>query len=74
MDEIIAAAADGSLTEAFGSGTAAVIAPVGEFLYQEQSIVIGGGQTGPIAQRLFDGIQQLQRGQMPDTHYWLVRV
>ncbi|CAK8719190.1 MAG: branched-chain amino acid aminotransferase [Candidatus Electronema aureum] len=73
MDEIIAAAADGSLTEAFGSGTAAVIAPVGEFLYQERSIIIGGGKTGPIAQRLFDGIQQMQRGILPDTHGWLVR-
>jgi branched-chain amino acid aminotransferase len=73
MDEIIAAAADGSLTEAFGSGTAAVIAPVGEFLYQERSIVIGGGKTGSIAQRFFDGIQQMQRGILPDTHGWSVR-
>ncbi|MGX9727628.1 MAG: branched-chain amino acid aminotransferase [Candidatus Electronema sp. VV] len=73
MEEIMAAAADGSLTEAFGSGTAAVISPVGEFLYQERSIVIGGGKTGPVAQRLFDGIQQLQRGQLPDTHGWLMR-
>jgi branched-chain amino acid aminotransferase len=73
MDEIIAAAADGTLTEAFGSGTAAVIAPVGEFLYQERSIIIGSGKTGPIAQRFFDGIQQMQRGILPDTHGWLVR-
>jgi branched-chain amino acid aminotransferase len=73
MEEISAAAADGSLSEAFGTGTAAVIAPVGEFLYQERSIVIGGGQTGPIAQRFFDGIQQMQRGVLPDTHGWLVR-
>lgn len=73
MDEIMTAAADGSLSEAFGSGTAAVIAPVGEFVYQDAAIQIGGGQTGPIAQRLFDGIQQLQRGQLPDSHGWLVR-
>jgi branched-chain amino acid aminotransferase len=73
MDELMAAAADGLLTEAFGSGTAAVISPVGEFIYQDQSIQIGGGQTGPVAQRFFDGIQQLQRGQLPDTHDWLIK-
>lgn len=73
MDEIMAAATDGSLTEAFGSGTAAVIAPVGEFIYQDKAIQIGGGKTGPVAQQFFDGIQQLQRGQMPDTHGWLTR-
>lgn len=73
MDEIMAAAADGSLTEAFGTGTAAVISPVGEFLYKDKTIQISGGQTGPVAQRLFDGIQQLQRGQLSDTHGWLVR-
>ncbi|WP_417913624.1 branched-chain amino acid aminotransferase [Candidatus Electronema sp. JM] len=73
MEEIMAAAADGSLTEAFGSGTAAVISPVGEFIYKDKAIQIGGGQTGPVAQRFFDGIQQLQRGQMPDSHGWLVR-
>jgi branched-chain amino acid aminotransferase len=50
-----------------------VIAPVGEFLYQERSIVIGGGKTGPLAQRFFDGIQQMQRGILPDTHDWSVR-
>ena len=73
MDEIMAAAADGSLTEAFGSGTAAVISPVGEFIYQEQSIRINNGQTGPTAQRFFDSIQQLQRGLLPDPHSWLIK-
>jgi branched-chain amino acid aminotransferase len=73
MDEIMAAAADGSLSEAFGSGTAAVIAPVGEFIYQDKTIQIGGGKTGLVAQRFFDGIQQMQRGVLPDTHSWLVQ-
>lgn len=70
MDEIMAAAADGSLTEAFGTGTAAVISPVGEFCYQGKSILISGG---PVARRLFDVIQQLQRGMIPDPHKWTVR-
>lgn len=73
MDEIMAAAADGSLTEAFGSGTAAVISPVGEFIYQDKNIRINNGQTGPVAQRFFDSIQQLQRGLLPDPHGWLIK-
>ena len=74
IDEVVAAAEDGTLTEAFGTGTAAVISPVGEFCYKGKSIVINDGKTGEIAQRFFDGIQALQRGMVPDRHNWLVRV
>ncbi|WPD23256.1 MAG: branched-chain amino acid aminotransferase [Candidatus Electrothrix scaldis] len=74
IDEVIAAAEDGSLTEAFGSGTAAVISPIGEFGYQGNSIAVNHGETGPLAQRFFDGIQDLQRGATPDMHEWIVRV
>ena len=74
IDEVAAAAEDGSLTEAFGAGTAAVISPVGEFCYKGKSIMVNNGQTGKLSQRLFDGIQALQRGMMPDEHNWLVRV
>ncbi|XCN74251.1 MAG: branched-chain amino acid aminotransferase [Candidatus Electrothrix aestuarii] len=74
IDEVIAAVEDGSLTEAFGSGTAAVISPIGEFGYQGNSIAVNHGETGPLAQRFFDGIQDLQRGATPDMHEWIVRV
>jgi len=74
IDEVIAAAKDGTLTEAFGAGTAAVISPVGEFCYKGKSIMVNNGKTGELSQRLFDGIQALQRGMMPDPHNWLVRV
>ncbi|MCI5149190.1 MAG: branched-chain amino acid aminotransferase, partial [Candidatus Electrothrix sp. MAN1_4] len=76
IDEVITAAEDGSLTEAFGSGTAAVISPIGEFGYKDKgnTIVINNGKTGPIAQRLFDEIQLLQRGGRPDPQNWIVRV
>jgi branched-chain amino acid aminotransferase len=74
IDEVMAAAADGSLSEAFGSGTAAVISPIGELGYQGKSIMINNGTTGPLAQRFFDGIQELQRGAAPDPHNWIVRV
>lgn len=74
IDEVIAAAEDGSLTEAFGSGTAAVISPIGEFGYKENTITVNKGKTGPLAQRLFDDIQCLQRGAAADPHDWIVRV
>ncbi|MCI5145539.1 MAG: branched chain amino acid aminotransferase, partial [Candidatus Electrothrix sp. AR3] len=73
IDEVMAAAEDGSLSEAFGSGTAAVISPVGEFCYKQQPILINNGKTGPLSQRFFAGIQQLQRGFISDSHNWLVR-
>lgn len=74
IDEVLAAIEDGSLTEAFGSGTAAVISPIGELGYQGKTIMINNGETGLLAQRFFDGIEQLQRGAAPDPHDWLVRV
>jgi branched-chain amino acid aminotransferase len=74
IDEVIAAAHDGSLTEAFGSGTAAVISPIGEFGYKGKTITVNNGKTGPLAQRFFDEIQRLQRGAAPDPHNWIVRV
>lgn len=74
IDEIIEAAKDGSLREAFGSGTAAVISPVGEFCYKGECITVNEGKTGALSRRLFDGIQELQRGMVPDPHGWRVRV
>jgi branched-chain amino acid aminotransferase len=74
IDEVMAAAADGSLNEAFGTGTAAVISPVGEFCYKGETIMVNNGKAGELAQRLFDTIQSLQRGMLPDPHNWLVRV
>lgn len=74
IDEVAAAAEDGTLSEAFGAGTAAVISPVGEFSYKGKSIMVNNGKTGELSQRLFDGIQALQRGMVPDEHGWLIRV
>jgi branched-chain amino acid aminotransferase len=74
IDEVMEAVEDGTLTEAFGSGTAAVISPIGELCYQGTSIIINNGETGPLSQRFFDGIQQLQRGMVSDSHNWLLRV
>ncbi len=74
IDEVMEAVKAGTLSEAFGSGTAAVISPVGELCYQGTSMIINNGNTGVLSQRFFDGIQQLQRGAAPDDHNWILRI
>lgn len=74
IDEVFAAGAAGTLGESFGTGTAAVIAPVGELCYRNQTLAINGGQAGPLAQRLYQELQAIQFGTRPDPHNWRVRV
>ena len=64
----------GALEEVFGSGTAAVISPVGELCYKGEKMVIGGGKTGPFAQKMFDYITGLQSGTEKDTFGFLEEV
>lgn len=71
IDEVVAAHGDGRLTEIFGSGTAAVISPVGELKYGEQVITVGNGEVGPLAKRFFETIQALQYGQGEDALGWI---
>lgn len=74
IDEVMAAAREGRLTEAFGSGTAAVISPVGQIVYQDQTVKVGGGLTGPLSQKLFDEIIAIQYGEKEDTHGWIEKL
>lgn len=74
IDEIVAASKDGSLKEVFGTGTAAVISPVGELKYQGEDIVVNGGAAGELSRRLFDELQAIQNGQGEDPFKWVVRV
>ena len=74
IDEILAASTNGSLKEAFGTGTAAVISPVGALHYQGQDCLINSGKTGALSQRLFDELQAIQYGHAADPHGWVVRL
>jgi branched-chain amino acid aminotransferase len=74
IDEVTKAIEDGSLLEAFGSGTAAVISPIGELCYQEKKYVVADGKTGELSQRLFDDLQAIQNGTQDDPFKWIVRV
>ncbi|MDQ2801750.1 MAG: branched-chain amino acid aminotransferase [Pseudomonadota bacterium] len=70
IDEVLAAAGDGSLKEMWGTGTAAVISPVGELGYKGERHMINGGKTGELTQRLYDAIVDIQYGTAPDPHGW----
>jgi branched-chain amino acid aminotransferase len=74
IDEVVAAAHTGALREVWGTGTAAVISPVGELAYEGTKITINGGRIGELTQRLYDSIVAIQYATAPDTHGWTVEV
>ncbi|MBA3014841.1 MAG: branched-chain amino acid aminotransferase [Proteobacteria bacterium] len=72
IDEVVAANDAGELEEVFGTGTAAVISPVGSLYYRGQTISLNQGQTGELSQKMFDSLQGIQYGHCPDSHGWVV--
>jgi branched-chain amino acid aminotransferase len=68
--ELYEAHAEGRLTEAFGTGTAAVISPVGELEYMGKSIIINNSEIGPVAQMFYDILTGIQRQTVDDIHGW----
>ncbi|MDR0222278.1 MAG: branched-chain amino acid aminotransferase [Oscillospiraceae bacterium] len=73
-DEVFAAYDNGKLSEIFGSGTAAVISPVGVLSRGERAIEINGGKIGEISQRLYDTLTGIQYGRIPDDMGWTRKV
>jgi len=69
--EVMDAHASGKLKEIFGSGTAAVISPVGELNYNEQVITVGGGKVGPMANKFYKSISDIQYGKAEDPAGWI---
>ena len=72
-NEIFADAKSGKLTEAFGTGTAAVISPVGTLALKDEKITIGDGNIGTIAQTLYDTLTGIQYGRLEDKFGWIVK-
>ena len=70
IDRLIAAAQSGELKEAFGTGTAAVIAPVKDIAFRGDRVQVADGKIGPLAQRLYDGILAIQYGTAEDPFGW----
>jgi branched-chain amino acid aminotransferase len=74
VDEVVAAHAAGTLEEAFGMGTAAVIAPIAAIGHRDREIVIPTGAANGIAKKIHTKLVSIQTGKEPDTHNWLLTV
>jgi branched-chain amino acid aminotransferase len=74
IDEVVAASVNGTLREAWGTGTAAGIVPIGELEYKSQRLVINGGVAGELSGRLQIALADIQYGRAPDGHEWTVAV
>ena len=72
--ELLEAQKNGTLEECFGTGTAAVISPVGKLRYVDEVMTINGGDIGPLSQKLYDTITGIQTGKLPDEKGWRVKV
>jgi branched-chain amino acid aminotransferase len=74
IDEVIAAAKDGRLNEAFGTGTAAVISPVGQITYRGEDHVVAGSKMGELSQKLYNEIVAIQYGEKEDPYGWREKI
>lgn len=74
IDDLMKAGHEGRLEEAFGTGTAAVISPVGEFLYRDDKVEVNGFKTGELTQKLYNYLTGIQWGTEEDKYGWTVEV
>ena len=72
--ELFDAAAEGKLEEAWGTGTAAVVSPIGEMGWEDKHTVVNGGKIGDVTQKLYDTLTGIQWGTVPDPHGWVVKL
>jgi branched-chain amino acid aminotransferase len=74
LDEVLAALERGALREAFATGTAAVISPVGKLAYRDKKYPVNNGKIGSLAQKLYDTIMGIQYGKVKDPYGWVEKV
>ncbi len=74
IDELMEGAKNGKLTEAFGTGTAAVISPIGELCFKGEKAVINDFKTGDLTQKLYDTLTCIQWGNVEDPFGWTQEV
>ncbi|MBN2724740.1 MAG: branched-chain amino acid aminotransferase [Deltaproteobacteria bacterium] len=70
IEELLSGMKDKTVSEVFGSGTAAIISPVSSMIYKEQSHVVGNGETGPVAEKIYNALLDIQYGQAEDPFGW----
>jgi len=71
IEELMDAGDSGKLQEVFGSGTAAVISPVGKIKWADKEITIGDGKVGTLTNRFYKAITDIQYGQAEDPFGWI---
>lgn len=74
IEEVLQLAQSGQLKEAFGTGTAAVISPIGLISHRGEAVTIGNGKTGPMAQKFYQDILSIQKGSLQDDFGWNVLI
>lgn len=74
ISEVIEKIKTGELKEAFGTGTAAVVSPIGAIHYQGKDWDINKGETGPLSTQIFTEITSIQRGTKPDPFNWITKL
>lgn len=74
VDELISAMKEGSLEEAWGTGTAAVVSPIGKLMYNGTEYVINDGKIGDVTKKLYDILTGIQWGKLEDKFGWIEKV
>ncbi len=74
LDELVAALESGALEEAWGTGTAAVVSPIGKLAIGDKEYVVGGGEIGATTKYLYDTLTGIQWGKIPDTFGWVCKL
>ncbi len=74
VDELIEALENGTLEEAWGCGTAAVVSPIGQLFYGGKTYVINDNKIGDVTQKLYDQLTGIQWGKVEDKYQWIVEV
>lgn len=74
VDELIEACENGTLEEAWGCGTAAVVSPIGELAYKGKKYTVNGGKIGEVTQHLYDTLTAIQWGIKEDTFGWTLKI
>lgn len=74
IGELYEAHQNGTLEEAFGTGTAAVISPIGQLTWKKEDLIINNHETGPVAKRLYETLTRIQYGEEEDPFDWIIPV
>ncbi len=74
IDEVMETAKSGAMSEAFGTGTAAVVSPVGEFVYGDEKITVAGGKMGKLALEFYNILTGIQYGEIKDKFGWTEKI